>query len=52
MIRLALVAVFCLPIQMFAQQSVPQIKFRAQTDFFKMPPELYFGEAAGVAVNS
>jgi hypothetical protein len=52
MIRIALVAVFCLSIQMFAQQSVPEIKFRAQTDFFKLPPELYFGEAAGVAVNS
>ena len=52
MIRIALAAVFCLPIQMFAQQSAPEIKFHAQNDFFKLPPELYFGEAAGVAVNS
>src|SRR6202165_716487 len=49
---LALAAAFCLPIQLFAQQSVPEIKFHAQTDFFKLSPDLYFGEAAGVAVNS
>jgi hypothetical protein len=49
---LALAAVFCLPIQLFAQQSVPEIKFHAQTDFFQLPPDLYFGEVAGVAVNS
>ncbi len=52
MIRIALAAVFCLPIQMVAPQSVPEIKFHAQTDFLKLPQELYFGEAAGVAVNS
>src|SRR5579863_7708282 len=52
MIRIALVALFCLSIEMFAQQSVPELKFHAQTDFFKLPPEVYFGEAAGVAVNS
>src|SRR6204780_612076 len=52
MIRIALAAVFCLPIQMIAQPSVPEIRFHAQTDFFKLPPNLYFGEAAGVAVNS
>src|SRR5262249_35706152 len=50
--RLALAALFCLPIQVLAQQSAPEIKFHAQTDFFKLPPNLYFGEAAGVAVNS
>ncbi len=49
---LVLAAVFCLPIPLFAQQTVPEIKFHAQTDFFKLPPNLYFGEAAGVAVNS
>jgi len=52
MIRIALAAVFCLPIQMIAHHSASEIKFHAQTDFFKLPPELYFGEAAGVAVNS
>ncbi len=50
--RLALAAVFCLPIPLLAQPPVPEIKFHAQTDFFQLPPDLYFGEAAGVAVNS
>ena len=49
---LALAVAFCLPIPLFAQQAVPEIKFQAQTDFFQLPPDLYFGEAAGVAVNS
>jgi hypothetical protein len=47
-----LAAIFCLPIALLAQPSVPEIKFHAQTDFFQLPPDLYFGEAAGVAVNS
>ncbi len=41
-----------LPAPLLAQQPVPDIQFRAQTDFFKLPPDLYFGEVAGVAVNS
>jgi NHL repeat len=48
----ALAAVLCLPVPLFAQQSVPEIKFQAQTDFLKLPSDLYLGEAAGVAVNS
>jgi DNA-binding beta-propeller fold protein YncE len=48
----AFAAVLCLPIALLSQQPVPEIKFRAQTDFFKLPPDLYFGEVAGVAVNS
>ena len=52
MIRIALAAMFCLPIPLIAQTSVPEIKFHADTDFFKLPPDLYFGEVAGVAVNS
>src|ERR1700740_3205792 len=50
--RVALTAVLCLSIQLLAQQPIPEIKFHAQTDFFKLPPDLYFGEVAGVAVNS
>jgi DNA-binding beta-propeller fold protein YncE len=50
--RLALAAFLFLPITQFAQSPVPEIKFRAQTDFFKLPPDLYLGEVAGVAVNS
>src|ERR1700747_763095 len=33
-------------------QQVPEIRYTAVPDFFKMPPDLYFGEVAGVAVNS
>jgi sugar lactone lactonase YvrE len=37
----------------FAQQaSVPEIKYRSVPNFLKMPADLYFGEVAGVAVNS
>jgi hypothetical protein len=49
---LAFAALFCLTIPLSAQQNVPEIKFQAQTDFFKLPPDLYFGEVAGVALNS
>ena len=49
---LLLAAAFCLPFRIFAQPTVPEIKFHAETDFFKLPADLYFGEAAGVAVNS
>jgi DNA-binding beta-propeller fold protein YncE len=35
-----------------AAQSVPAIKFDASIDFLKLPPNLYLGEVAGVAVNS
>lgn len=48
----AFALVLCASCPSFAQQSVPEIKFRAQMDFFKLPPDVYFGEAAGVAVNS
>ena len=49
---LALAAVLLASLPSFAQQLVPEIKFHPQTDFFKLPPDLYFGEVAGVAVNS
>jgi DNA-binding beta-propeller fold protein YncE len=48
----ALAAVLSLPVPLFAQQSVPEIKIQAQTDFLQLPSDLYLGEAAGVAVNS
>lgn len=35
-----------------AQQSVPEIPFDANVDFFQLPDDLHFGEVAGVAVNS
>jgi hypothetical protein len=37
----------------FAQQpSVPEIPFDGNIGFFKLPPDMNFGEASGVAVNS
>src|SRR5437016_10412492 len=39
--------------QLLAQQSnVPEIAYRSVPDFLKLPPDIYLGEAAGVAVNS
>jgi DNA-binding beta-propeller fold protein YncE len=32
--------------------TVPQIRYESVPDFLKLPPDLYFGEVAGVAVNS
>src|SRR5580700_8672677 len=47
---LALLFVAC-PI--WAQQSpLPEIRYRSVPDFLKLPADLYFGEVAGVAVNS
>src|SRR4051794_36689383 len=36
----------------FAQQPVPEISYDSVPDFLKLPPNLYLGEVAGVAVNS
>jgi NHL repeat len=36
----------------FAQQTVPEIPYESVADFLKLPPDLYIGEVAGVAVNS
>jgi DNA-binding beta-propeller fold protein YncE len=38
--------------QQSSQQSAPEIKVRADINFLKLPPDLYLGEASGVAVNS
>src|SRR5213080_2941463 len=35
----------------FAQEP-PEIRFHSAPDFLQLPPDLYLGEAAGVAVNS
>src|SRR5882724_8264583 len=47
-----LLLLFSLAGSLFAQSSVPEIKFRSVPDFLKLPRDLYLGEAAGVAVNS
>src|SRR5438067_13448623 len=36
---------------LFAQQP-PEIRFHSVPDFLKLPPDIYLGEATGVAVNS
>lgn len=36
----------------FAQTSVPEIPYDSVPHFLKLPPNLYLGEVAGVAVNS
>jgi len=35
-----------------AQQAVPEIPFDSVPNFFKLPPDINFGEDAGVALNS
>jgi DNA-binding beta-propeller fold protein YncE len=37
---------------LFGQQAPPEIAFRSVPNFLKLPPDLYLGEVAGVAVNS
>lgn len=48
----ALLAVLVLAAIDAPAQSVPAIRFDATVDFLKLPPDLYLGEVAGVAVNS
>jgi sugar lactone lactonase YvrE len=51
--RSALVLFFFLSGSLFAQQPpVPEIRYRSVPDFLKLPPDIYFGEVSGVAVNS
>jgi hypothetical protein len=48
-----LLLVLLLPAASRAQQAaVPEIRYTSVPDFLKLPPDLYFGEVAGVAVNS
>ena len=52
MIRLLIASVMLLSAPAFAQQSAPEIPYDSVPDALKLPPDLYMGEAAGVAVNS
>ena len=52
-----LVALFCAAPPAFAQSkakalNIPEIPYESVPNFFKLPPNLYFGEAIGVATNS
>ena len=49
--RCVLLVVLFLAGSLLAQQP-PEIPFRSVADLLKMPPDLYLGEASGVAVNS
>jgi len=40
------------PTVLIAQDAVPQIPFDSVPNFIKLPPNMYLGEASGVAVNS
>lgn len=51
--RCSILILFLVAASLFGQQSpVPEIRYRSVPDFLKLPPDLYFGEVAGVAVNS
>ena len=53
--RLALAVTFSIGLSQAALaqgKAVPEIPFESVPHFLKMPPNLYLGEAAGVAVNS
>ncbi|MGH9653653.1 MAG: peptidyl-alpha-hydroxyglycine alpha-amidating lyase family protein [Bryobacteraceae bacterium] len=42
----------CLGAVAFAQQAPPEIPYDSVPNFLKLPPDMYLGEATGVAVNS
>jgi DNA-binding beta-propeller fold protein YncE len=50
--RFAPALVLALASQALAQQPVPEIRFDGTTDFLQLPPNVYLGEIAGVALNS
>jgi hypothetical protein len=44
--------IYILLINSLSAQQVAEIRFTSVSDFLKLPPDLYLGEVAGVAVNS
>jgi NHL repeat len=48
---LVFISAFVSATNAFAQQP-PEIPYRSVANFLKLPPDLYFGEVSGVAVNS
>jgi len=50
--RLAIALIALLAAAPHAQQAVPEIPFDSVPNFLKLPPDMNFGEASGVAVNS
>jgi hypothetical protein len=51
MFALALAAL-AITLSLMAQTPVPEIPFDSNADLFKMPPNTFLGEVAGVATNS
>ncbi len=49
--RIVCALLFLISISLFAQQP-PEIPYQSIPDFLKLPPDIYLGEVAGVAVNS
>jgi hypothetical protein len=49
--RSVFVLLFLVAVPLFAQQ-LPEIPYHSVPDFLRLPPDLYLGEVAGVAVNS
>jgi DNA-binding beta-propeller fold protein YncE len=47
-----LVVLFSLQAEPLFSQQPPEIRFHSVPDFLKLPPDLFLGEAVGVAVNS
>ena len=50
--RIVIALVAMLGAAPFAQSPVPEIPFDSVPNFLKLPPDMNFGEASGVAVNS
>ena len=50
--RLTFVVLTCLAAGALGAQSVPEIRFDATADFLKLPPNIYLGEVAGVAIDA
>ena len=50
--RLTFVVLTCLAAGALGAQSVPEIRFDATADFLKLPPNVHFGEVAGVAMDA
>src|SRR5204862_2118502 len=50
--RLGLILMALFAATALAQQTAPEIPFESVPEFFKLPPEMNFGEVSGVAVNS
>jgi DNA-binding beta-propeller fold protein YncE len=51
-VKRLILALLVLASSALAQQAVPEIPYRSVPDFLKLPSDLYFGEVAGVSVNS